>query len=59
MPYAHISERPHNVESVLPKHAQEIYLAVFNNAWDEYKNPEKRKTSESREEIAHKVAWQP
>lgn len=24
------------------KHAQGIYLAVFNNAWDEYKDPEDR-----------------
>jgi cation transport regulator len=32
----------------LPRHAQEIYIAVFNNAWSEYRHDEER---------AHKVAW--
>jgi cation transport regulator len=41
----------------LPKHAQEIYQAAYNNAWDEYKDPEDRRGDASREEVAHKVAW--
>ncbi|AZL16269.1 ChaB family protein [Rickettsiales endosymbiont of Stachyamoeba lipophora] len=57
MPYSTIADLPDNIKNNLPQHAQEIYLKSFNNAWEEYKDPSKRKTDESREEIAHKVAW--
>jgi len=36
------------VRDNLPKHAQEIYQAAFNNAWDEYGHDEER---------AHRVDW--
>ncbi|KAF1076653.1 ChaB family protein [Methanogenium sp. MK-MG] len=45
------------MKSHLPLHAQEIYLAAFDNAWEEYADPEKRRGEESREETAHRVAW--
>jgi len=45
------------VRNVLPKNAREIDQAAFNNAWDEYKDPEDRKDDDSRETVAHKVAW--
>ena len=57
MPYKTASDLPESVKHVLPKHAQEIYRAAYNNAWKEYKDPQKRKTDASREETAHKVAW--
>ena len=57
MPYKSISALPDSVKNVLPQHAQEIYQAAFNNAWNEYKEPQKRTIKASREEIAHKVAW--
>ena len=57
MPYAATEDLPENVTKVLPKHAQEIYQAAFNNAWDEYKDPDDRRGDASREETAHKVAW--
>jgi cation transport regulator len=57
MPYNNIKDLPDNIQNVLPKHAKEIYLKAFNHAWEEYENPEKRKTDESREEVSHKVAW--
>lgn len=57
MPYKTISDLPDSVKDHLPKHAQEIYLAAFNNAWEEYKDPEKRYENTSREQTAHKVAW--
>ena len=50
-------ELPDSVKDNLPKHAQDIYLSAYNNAWDEYKKPEDRKGSDSREEVSHKVAW--
>jgi cation transport regulator len=57
MPYERLEDLPQNVRNVLPNHAQEIYRAAFNNAWDEYKDREERRGDASREETAHKVAW--
>lgn len=51
MPYTYISDLPDSVRDHLPHHAQEIYLAAFNNAWEEYA------AREDREIVAHKVAW--
>jgi len=51
MPYTDISDLPDSVRNHLPHHAQEIYLAAFNNAWKEYA------VREDREMVAHKVAW--
>ncbi len=57
MPYKNLQDLPESVLANLPKHAQEIYLEAFNNAWDQYADPEDRRGSASREETAHKVAW--
>ncbi|MCS4308362.1 cation transport regulator [Rheinheimera pacifica] len=57
MPYETRSELPDSVKDTLPGHAQDIYQAAFNNAWDEYADPDKRRGDDSREEVAHKVAW--
>ncbi len=57
MPYQSKSELPENVQNVLPAHAQEIYKEAFNSAWQQYKDPDERRGNESREEVAHKVAW--
>lgn len=57
MPYQSIKDLPESVRDNLPKHAQEIYMAAFNSAWDEYRNPEDRRGDDSREEVSHKVAW--
>ncbi len=57
MVYKKISDLPDSVRNNLDKHAQEIYQAAFNNAWDEYADPADRRGKESREEVAHKVAW--
>ena len=57
MPYDRVDELPNNVKDNLPVGAQKIFKEAFNNAWDEYKDPEKRSGEVSREEIANKVAW--
>lgn len=57
MPYHKNEDLPEQVTGVLPKHAQDIYREAYNNAFDQYKEPEKRRGKESREEAAHKVAW--
>lgn len=56
MTYQSLKTLSKAVKDNLPKHAQEIYLAAFNNAWEEYKNPEMRNDQVSREETAYKVA---
>lgn len=48
MPYTSTQDLPASVKDNLPKHAQEIYRAAFNSAWDEYDHDEER---------AHRVAW--
>lgn len=53
LPYASIDDLPPPVRSHLPLHAQEIYLAAFNNAWTEYHSH----GPEQREQTAHRVAW--
>lgn len=57
MPYENRHLLPDSVKHVLPAHAQDIYLAAFNNAWDEYKDKKDRQDDSSREEVSHKVAW--
>ncbi|WYM88844.1 ChaB family protein [Methanolobus sp. WCC5] len=57
LPYRSINELPSNVKDNLPKHAREIYKEAFNNAWDQYADPEERRGDASREEVAHRVAW--
>ena len=53
MPYVSIDDLPPPVQTHLPLHAREIYLAAFNNAWTEYED----RGPARREEIAHRVAW--
>ena len=57
MPYKNLSDLPDSVRDNLPKHAQEIYRAAYNSAWDEYKDPDDRRGDASREEVSHRVAW--
>jgi cation transport regulator len=57
MPYKRLSDLPDSLRNNLPKHAQEIYRAAFNSAWEQYDQPEERRGGRSREETAHAVAW--
>lgn len=57
MPYSKRTDLPDNVKHVLPTHAQDIYQQAFNSAWEEYKEAKDRRGDDSREEVAHKVAW--
>ena len=56
MPYATTEDLPDSVRHHLPPHAQAIYLEAFNHAWEEYADPERRRSG-SQEETAHRVAW--
>lgn len=57
MPYSSNSELPESVRGVLPEHALAIYRKAYNNAHEQYKDPEERRGDASREETAHRVAW--
>lgn len=57
MPYKRKSDLPESVKDNLPAHAQEIYMKAYNNALEQYADPEKRRGNSSREETARKVAW--
>lgn len=57
MQFESIDDLPENVRHVLPHHAQEIFQAAFNSAWDEYADPADRRGDSSREETAFAVAW--
>jgi len=50
-------DSPDSIRHVLPKDARKIYLASFNNAWEEYKDAKNRRGDDTREEVAHKIAW--
>jgi cation transport regulator len=49
MPYATNSQLPERVREILPHHAQDIYRAAFNSAFEHY--------GADREAIAHRIAW--
>lgn len=53
MPYRSNDELPVSIRKRLPSHAQDIFRAAFNSAWEGYGKSE----PERREEIAHRVAW--
>lgn len=48
MPYKTRQDLPESVRDSLPAHAEDIYRAAFNSAWEEYGHDEER---------AHRVAW--
>jgi len=49
MPYATNSDLPAPIRRVLPHHAQDIYRAAFNSAYEHY--------GADHESTAHRVAW--
>lgn len=57
MPYASREDLPEPVRDHLPGHAQDIYKEAFNSAWAQYRDADDRHGDDSREAVAHKVAW--
>jgi len=53
MPYWRNEDLPLAVRTHLPPHAQDIFRAAFNSAWETYGAAEPGRA----EEIAHRVAW--
>ncbi|MGC2413728.1 MAG: ChaB family protein [Stellaceae bacterium] len=52
MPYQSLDEMPPAIRS-LPRHAQEIFRAAFNAAWQSYAD----QGPQAQEETAFRVAW--
>jgi cation transport regulator len=52
MPYAALDDLPRSIQR-LPGHAQKIFRAAFNAAWQSYAD----RGPQAQEEIAHRVAW--
>ncbi len=57
MPYQRNIDLPTSVKNNLPKHAQDIFREAFNNAWEQYKDPSKRRKDGTHDEVSRKVAW--
>ncbi|HJD57960.1 MAG TPA: ChaB family protein [Rickettsia endosymbiont of Ceroptres masudai] len=57
MPYKNNNELPDSVKNHLPIHTKDIYREAFNHAFEQYKDADKRRGNDSRETVAHKVAW--
>jgi cation transport regulator len=51
MPYVSNVDLPASVRSHLPDHAQDIFRAAFNHAFENHLNDPRH------EEIAHRIAW--
>lgn len=53
MPYQSNEDLPLSLQARLPAHAQDIYRAAFNKAWERFAEAD----PERREEAAHRIAW--
>ena len=51
MPYTSNDDLPSSVRDHLPPHAQDIFRAAFNSAYDDYRGDPRQ------EEIAFRIAW--
>jgi cation transport regulator len=51
VPYARNSDLPPTLRDKLPLHAQDIFRAAFNHAWQGHSD------DADREAIAHRIAW--
>jgi cation transport regulator len=60
MPYKDLNDLPYLIKDELPKHAQEIWMKAYNNAYSEYAKPEERRDpKDTRETVANKVHGPP
>jgi len=57
MPYEKNKDLPDQVRDNLPQGAQTIYREAYNSAFNQYESAKDRRGDSSREETAHRVAW--
>lgn len=53
MPYRDDADLPQTVRAHLPAHAQDVFRAAFNSAWEQ----PSEETPDEREERAFRIAW--
>jgi cation transport regulator len=51
MPYETNADLPPSLRRALPDHAQDIYRAAFNRAYEDHEGDSRQ------EEAAHRIAW--
>ncbi len=51
MPYASNADLPEAIRAHLPEHAQDIFRATFNHAFEAHRGDPRQ------EEAAHRIAW--
>jgi cation transport regulator len=51
MPYASNADLPEAIRAHLPEHAQDIFRAAFNHAFEAHRGDPRQ------EEAAHRIAW--
>jgi len=47
---------PARYRDKLPKHAKDIYVKAYNNAYDQYRDKSKRRTNESLETVSKSLS---
>ena len=57
MPYDNTDQLRQSLQDKLPKHAQEIFMEAYNNAYERFSDPSKIRGDDTREEASNKVAW--
>lgn len=55
-PYHTIEDLPDEIRDDLPRHAQELYLQAYNEAWRDYDAHKNTRIKTTREAVAHRVA---
>lgn len=55
--YNNISELPRELRDSLPPEAQDLYLEVYNTAWQNYEEREGVEDNGDRETVSHNAAW--
>lgn len=58
MPYDRIDQLPPSLRETMPERALEAYRRAFNRAWERSSDPDVRRGAATREEVAHRAAWE-
>lgn len=58
MMYKHTAELPDSIRNSLPADAQQVYMKVFNSAWEQYEADGDIEGQEEMQATVHQVAWE-
>lgn len=57
MPFKNLSDLPGAITDNLPEHGQKVYMAAYNNAWNEFRGAVDSRGEAIRASTAHHIAW--